>query len=130
MDAFNLFRQAASEQLNLKDLVIPELKRLLSEVDCLAVHYGVMAGLKAFYALKLVSPRASMQILSREGMEVSLVHAGLGKCLLAYQSSHVQEEILTALDYTKATRTSIASARELKVERGKSRVPGWAFDNR
>nr|MCR5535827.1 hypothetical protein [Succinivibrio sp.] len=114
---------------NLEDLVRPELHWLLSEVDCLAVHYGVMEGLKAFYALKCVSPRASMQIMSREGMEVSLLHAGLGKCLLAYQSAEVQDIILERLDYTKVTPTSLSSPEALRAELTKIRAQGWAFDN-
>ena len=121
--------RAAAEQLNLKDLVLPELEWLLSEVDCLAVHYGVMEGMKAFYALKLVSPRASMQIMSREGMEVSLLHAGLGKCLLAFQSICIQEQIINGLDYTKVTPTSLSSPEELRAELHKIREQRWAFDN-
>ena len=77
----------ASRNIDLRDKIVPSLSSLLDSVDCLAVHYGIMEGDRGFYVIKLESPRAGMLIKSREGLPVSLVHAGLGKCLLAYQST-------------------------------------------
>lgn len=120
---------AARRKLDLRDLITPHLHTLLDSVDCLAVHYGIMDGLKGFYAIKLESSRYGMSIKSHEGLEISLVHAGLGKCLLAFQDERVREKIIANLDYTKATKTSIGSADELRTELETIRLKGWAFDN-
>ena len=121
--------KSAAENLNLRDLITPQLEALMESVDCLAVHYGIMDGEKAYYALKLVSPRASMRIMSREGMEISLLHAGLGKCLLAFQSQALKERVISRLDYTKVTPTSIDNPDRLRSELAKICLDRWAFDN-
>ena len=88
-----------------------------------------MDGEHAYYAIKKVSPRAAMRIMSREGMTVSLVHAGLGKCLLAFQETSLRERIINSLDYTPATETSIKTPDELRQELAKIRLQKWAFDD-
>lgn len=128
MRAIQLGR-AASENLDLRDIVLKHLSLLLESIECIAVHYGIMDGDHAFYVVKKESPRAGFHILSREGMEISLVHAGLGKCLLAFQESNKQDRILNTLDYTPKTPTSIQSAALLKIELSKIRLQGWAFDD-
>lgn len=121
--------RSASDGLDLRDIVEKHLSALLESIECIAVHYGIMDGDHAFYALKKESPRAGFHILSREGMEISLVHAGLGKCLLAFQDSNRQDQIINTLDYTPKTPTSIPSPALLKIELAKIRVQGWAFDD-
>lgn len=119
----------ASRNIDLRDKIVPSLSSLLDSVDCLAVHYGIMEGDRGFYVIKLESPRAGMLIKSREGLPVSLVHAGLGKCLLAYQSPEVRERILPTIDYTPESPTSITTPEALRAELAKIRLQGWAFDN-
>ena len=121
--------KSASDFLNIRDLVVPKLDELLMHTDSLAAHYGLLEDDHAFYAIKMTSPNAVMRILSREGMEVSLVHAGLGKCLLAFQEDKVIERIIKKLDYTPLTPTSIKTPEALLEELHKIRVKGWAFDN-
>ena len=120
---------SACENLDLRDVVGPHLESLMETVDCLAVHYGIMDGEHAYYAIKKVSPRAAMRIMSREGMTVSLVHAGLGKCLLAFQETSLRGRIINSLDYTPATETSIKTPDELRQELAKIRLQKWAFDD-
>lgn len=120
---------SAAEFLNLRDIVTPHLEALMDTVECLAVHYGIMDNERAFYMVKKTSPRAGMQILSREGMPVNLVHAGLGKCLLAYQPPELRERLLSTLDYTPVTPNSITSAEALRAELANIRLQGWALDN-
>lgn len=121
--------RAASEGLDLRDIMNPHLDALLNSTDCIAVHYGVMDGGRAFYVIKKESPKAGFHILSREGMEISLVHAGLGKCLLAFQDIQVQERILSSIDYSPKTPTSITTQDDLRRELAQIRLQGWAFDN-
>lgn len=121
--------RAAMDGLDLRDIASKHLEMLLDSTECIAVHFGVMDGDKAYYVVKKESPRAGFHILSREGMEISLVHAGLGKCLLAFQETATQARILSTLDYTPKTSTSIRSAEKLKLELDKIRFRGWAFDD-
>ena len=120
---------SASEALDLKEVLNPHLEYLLNNVDCLAVHFGIMDGDRAYYAIKKTSPKAGVRLMSREGAEISLVHAGIGKCLLAYQESGLRERILSNLDYTPITPTSITSPEALRRELANIRLQGWAFDN-
>ena len=71
---------SASDSLDLKEMISPYLDKLISSVDCLAVHFGIMDDDKAYYVLKRTSSKSGIRILSREGAEVSLVHSALGKC--------------------------------------------------
>ena len=119
----------ASRNIDVRDKVVPALNSLLDSVECLAVHYGIMERDRAYYVIKLESPRAGMLIKSREGLPISLVHAGLGKCLLAYQEPELRERLLATLDYTPVSPTSITSANALRSELAKIRLQGWAFDN-
>ncbi len=121
--------KAASESLDLKDIVNPHLEYLLNNIDCLAVHFGIMDGDHAYYVIKKTSPKAGVRLMSREGSEISLVHAGLGKCLLAFQSSELRERLISNLDYTPATVTSITTPEALRRELASIRLQGWAFDN-
>ncbi len=121
--------EKARESIDIKDMVSPALQMLLSQVDCLAVHYGEMNKNHAYYIIKKISPKAGMSILSREGMEVNLVHAGLGKCLLAFQDDETVNSIIPKLDFTPKTATSIKSERELREEIARIRKQKWAFDN-
>lgn len=121
--------KAASESLDLKDIVNPHLEYLLNNIDCLAVHFGIMDGDHAYYVIKKTSPKAGVRLMSREGSEISLVHAGLGKCLLAFQSSELRERLISNLDYTHATVTSITTPEALRRELASIRLQGWAFDN-
>lgn len=121
--------QAAKDSLDLRDLALSHLGTLLESCECIAVHYGVFDGDKAFYSAKMESPRAGFHILSREGMEISLVHAGLGKCLLAFQDPSKQERIINSLDYTPKTPTSITNPEQLRRELATIRLKGWAFDD-
>ena len=121
--------KAASESLDLKDIVTPHLEHLLNNIDCLAVHFGIMDGDHAYYVIKKTIPKAGVRLMSREGSEISLVHAGLGKCLLAFQSSELRERLISNLDYTQATATSITSPEALRRELASIRLQGWAFDN-
>lgn len=123
------YGEKASESIDIKDMVSPALEMLLSQVECLAVHYGEMSKNHAYYIIKKVSPKAGMTILSREGMEVNLVHAGLGKCILAFQDDETINRIIPKLDFTPKTATSIKSERELRNEIAKIREQNWAFDN-
>ncbi len=119
----------AADRLDLRGIITPHLTTLMESVDCLAVHYGIMDGEKAYYVIKLVNPHASMLIMSREGMEVSLVRAGLGKCLLAYQDEGLREKLLNTLDYIQVSPNSITSAADLRKELAQIRLQGWALDN-
>lgn len=120
---------SAAEALDLKDVVNPHLDFLLKNIECLAVHFGIMDGDHAYYVIKKTSPKAGVRIMSREGAEISLVHAGLGKCLLAFQPSELRERLLSNLDYTPVTATSITSPEDLRRELASIRLQGWAFDN-
>jgi IclR family KDG regulon transcriptional repressor len=121
--------RSAADQMDISDLVRPALLSLMDAVDCLAVHYGIMSGSEAYYVIKIERPGCGMQIRSREGMSISLVHAGLGKCLLAFQPDETRERIIDSLDFTKATPTSIGTPDELRKELASIRLRKWAFDN-
>ena len=107
---------SASDSLDLKEIISPYLDKLITSIDCLAVHFGIMDDDKAFYVLKKTSPKTGMRIMSREGAEISLVHTALGKCLLAYQEATQRENIIRSLAYTPATANSITTPEALRKE--------------
>ena len=84
---------SAAELMDISDMARPALLSLMDAVDCLAVHYGIMKGSEAWYVIKIERPGCGMQIRSREGMSISLVHAGQGKCLLAFQDDETRERV-------------------------------------
>lgn len=121
--------QSAKQSFDVKDFIDPFLSVLVESIDCLAVHYGIMDGDKAYYLIKKTHSKSGLSIRSREGMEMSLVHAGIGKCLLAYQDDAIKERIISKLDYTPATETSITNEEDFRKELANIRLQGWAFDN-
>lgn len=118
---------AASKALDLKDIVLPQLLSLLNSYDCIHVQFGMIYDDKAIYILKRSNQKAAFQAMAREGMEMSMVQAGLGKLLLAYQDEAYRERILPKLDYTPVTPNSITSPDELRQELAKIRLQGWSF---
>lgn len=120
---------SASDSLDLKEIISPYLDKLITSIDCLAVHFGIMDDDKAFYVLKKTSPKTGMRIMSREGAEISLVHTALGKCLLAYQEATQRENIIRTLDYTPATANSITTPEALRKELASIHLRGFSYDN-
>ncbi len=123
------FGTAAREGLNVRDAVAGSLRKLMEQINCLAVHFGIMEGYRAYYVAKLVPLAAPLGIRTREGMPVDLVHTALGKCLLAYQEKGKRNSILSALDYTPATARSIACSEDLRVELDNIVKRGWAMND-
>lgn len=121
--------QSALSMLDMREMIEPYLTSLVESTNCLAGHYGVMDGDKAYYVIKKTSPKSGLSIRSREGMEISLLHAGLGKCLLAFQDEVTRERILSTIDYTPATPTSITDEQAFRMELANIKLQGWAFDN-
>ncbi len=120
---------AASESLDLKEMVTPYLEKLLLQTECLAIHFGIMDDTKAYYVIKRTNPKFGVRVMSREGGEISLVHTALGKCLLAYQDSTIREQIIQSLNYTQATANSISNPRTLRKELAQIINRGYAYDN-
>jgi IclR family KDG regulon transcriptional repressor len=121
--------EAASRSLDLKDVVLPPLLSLLNSYDCIHVQFGMIYGDKAFYVLKRANQKSAFQAMAREGMEMSMVQAGLGKLLLAYQDEAFRERLLPQLDYSPVTPTSITSPDALRKELAKIRLQGWSLGN-
>lgn len=48
---------SASDSLDLKEIISPYLDKLITSIDCLAVHFGIMDDDKAFYVLKRPVPK-------------------------------------------------------------------------
>lgn len=120
---------SAKQNLNLRSFVTPLLQKLIINCEGLAAHFGVFDKTKAYYVVKVDNPKSGIVTMSREGLQISLVHSGIGKCLLAYQKEEIQDLVLDNLDYTPSTKTSITNKRDLKKELIKIREQGWAFDN-
>ena len=120
---------AATVALDLKDIVLPHILNLLGIYDCIHVQYGALYGDKAYYLLKRSNQNASFQAMALEGMEMSMVQAGLGKLLLAFQDEAFRERILPELDYTPVTPNSIRSPELLRKELAKIRLQGWSIGN-
>lgn len=123
------YGDTAKEQINLRDALTPYLKDLATSIDCLAVHFGIIDGNKGYYLLKITKENTAVEIKSREGSEISFVHAGLGKCLLAFLEEQKRENIIKTLDFTPITNNSIDNIDKFKQEIEKIRKQGWAFDN-
>jgi IclR family KDG regulon transcriptional repressor len=120
---------AASENLDLKDLIAPYLEKLILQTESLAVHFGIMDDTKAYYVVKRTNPKFGVRVMSREGGEISLVHTAIGKCLLAFQDNGLREQIIQNLDYTQATANSISNPKTLRKELAQIINRGYAYDN-
>lgn len=121
--------QAAREGLNVRDAVTGPLRKLMEQINCLAVHFGTMEASKAYYVAKLVPLSAPLGGRTREGMPVDLVHTALGKCLLAYLETGKRNSMLNSLDYTPATAKSVACSEDLRIELDEIVKRGWALDD-
>lgn len=118
---------AASANLDIRDVARKSLFSLMEETGLLC-HLGIMDGKAAYYILKVES-RGTISVRTHEGKRLSLNRSGLGKCLLAWQTQEVREQIVRSLEYPAVTATTITSAEALLAELTCIRDRGWAFDD-
>lgn len=119
----------ARANIDLKGIAAPVLEELVKSSGCLSCYFGVMDGARACYAVKASNPNGAIMAKSGEGMDVDLVHSGMGKCLLAFCGEDLRERLLPALDYARITRNSVAGESELRAQLEAFRRQGFAFND-
>jgi IclR family KDG regulon transcriptional repressor len=119
--------KSAEHDLELRPLVIKPMEKLVEETKSYSSDFGLFDGNRGYYACRFVNPDAGLFSNLREGSEISLVRAGLGKCLLAFQPSEIQSKIMDKLDYIPVTPTSITSPEALKKDLALIRERGWSI---
>lgn len=121
--------QLAAERLDLREIASPFMRALIETEPCYSSVLGILDGDHAYYAVKVINSERGITTISRVGQEISLVRAGIGKCLLAFSPESMRERLLPALDYHEVTETSITTAEELRKELANIRLRGWALGN-
>jgi DNA-binding IclR family transcriptional regulator len=93
------------------------------------VHLTILRGDRALYIDKIDSPR-SLTMSSEIGNSLPLYLTGVGKVLLAYQSSQKIKQYIDTYELVGVTKNTITSKIRLMEELNKIRDKGFAEDNR
>ncbi|MGK9172137.1 IclR family transcriptional regulator [Yokenella regensburgei] len=117
----------ALSKMDLREIARPRLTRLMDETGLLC-HLGIIDNANAYYILKIESS-STISVRSHEGKSLSLHRSGIGKCLLAWQSPVVRDEIIQKLEWEKTTPTTISGPEALQNELLRIRACGWSYDN-
>lgn len=117
----------ALSRMDLREIARPRLTRFMEETGLLC-HLGIIDSANAYYILKIESP-STISVRSHEGKSLSLYRSGIGKCLLAWQSPAVQEEIIRELVWEAPTSSTITTPQQLRDELIRIRSQGWSYDN-
>lgn len=121
--------QLAAERLDLREIAYPFMRALIETEPCYSSVLGILDGDHAYYAAKVINTQRGITTISRVGQEISLVRAGIGKCLLAFSPDSMRERLLPVLDYHVVTETSITTPEALRKELANIRLRGWALGN-
>jgi len=116
----------ALSKMDLREIARPRLSQLMDQTGLLC-HLGIIDNANAYYILKIESP-STISVRSHEGKSLSLYRSGIGKCLLAWQSPAVRDEIISQLVWEKATPTTLAGPQQLQEELVRIRTCGWSYD--
>ena len=117
----------ALSKMDLREIARPRLSQLMDQTGLLC-HLGIIDNANAYYILKIESP-STISVRSHEGKSLSLYRSGIGKCLLAWQSPAVRDEIIRQMVWEKATPTTISGPQQLQEELVRIRTCGWSYDH-
>lgn len=120
---------AAKQSRNFHTVVKKNLEDLVVNTGCLAAYFGIVSGENAYYMIKASNKASSIETKSKESMPIDFLHSGIGKCILAFLPSNIQNNIISTLDFNKITHKSITSAEILKNDLQKTVRRGWAFND-
>lgn len=117
----------ALSKMDLREIARPRLSLLMDQTGLLC-HLGIIDNANAYYILKIESS-STISVRSHEGKSLSLYRSGIGKCLLAWQSPAVRDEIIRQMVWEKATPTTISGPQQLQDELVRIRACGWSYDH-
>jgi IclR family acetate operon transcriptional repressor len=107
--------------------VRPSLRRLHKET-AETVHFGVLVGSEAVYAVK-IEGRRPYRMASQVGKRLSLSSTSIGKSILAFLPEPEREELLAENPPEIRTKNTITDAQALARELARVRERGYAIDD-
>jgi len=121
-----LFCLAVNAKMELGELVMPYLDRLLLETEE-TVNLAVRDGLHIVYIEKKESPH-SMRICTSVGKRLPLYCTAIGKAILAFMDEEERELVLDELTFFPFTEKTITDKRLLIKELDDIRQEGVSYD--
>lgn len=93
--------------------------------------YSVITTLEGCHAVGLAAalPSESATLAGCNGARLSLNHSAVGKALLAHLDDNDGTRLMSDIDWTQATATSIADIESMLRELDEVRRRGWALDD-
>jgi DNA-binding IclR family transcriptional regulator len=112
----------APVQTDLREVAHPFLHDLYSSVRA-TVHLGVREGLSVLYLERLSGVR-SVPVVSRVGTKLPLYPTGVGKVLLAYAPTTIQEKVLGSL--SRITPYTVVQPARMRAQLDRVITEGYA----
>ncbi|OJV44009.1 MAG: hypothetical protein BGO25_12850 [Acidobacteriales bacterium 59-55] len=117
----------ALQQFNVRDRALPHFRMLVAEIMETG-HLCVMQGDAVVY-LDKIAPSRSVCMTSRIGKTNPVHCTSVGKALLAFSSSELQEKILADIKYERLTPKTHANRKALLRDLEVIRRRGYAIDD-
>jgi DNA-binding IclR family transcriptional regulator len=112
----------ASVHADLREVALPYMEDVY-ELSSDAVQIAVVDGLRCLVVERIAGSR-TMSVLSTPGSRLPLHATGVGKVLLAFGTSELQEAVLNSLD--RYTDTTITDAHMLRTQLATIKAHGFA----
>lgn len=122
----NLGLQVIS-QIPERQLCVPILHKL-TQTTQESSHFSILSGSNVLFIEVCDSPHA-LRVACRTGTLIDMHCSASGKCLLAYASPKVRDELLSKITFTPRTKHTHANAESLLPELDEIRRLGYALDN-
>ena len=117
----------ALQQFDLRDVVQPHLRRLVTAVGETA-HLCVMEKALVVY-LDKVEPSRSLKMTSRIGTTNPVYCTSVGKAMMAALSAEELREVLARVRYVKLTEKTLMNEEDLLLDLERTRRRGYAMDD-
>ncbi|MBN8250993.1 IclR family transcriptional regulator [Priestia flexa] len=107
---------------------VPPMEQLNQQTNE-TIYAGVISGNKMVTTQVVSGEYYSTRTHSEVGNKKAIHANGIGKCILAYQSAEVQNQIIEQLTFEIFTSQTLTSRTDLEGELHKIREQGYAVDN-
>lgn len=114
------------DNMDIRELAKRGIKEL-NDVTKETIHLAVLVDKQVIYVDKMESAHA-IRMYSRIGKVAPLYCTGVGKAILAFQSTEMIDHLLDSVNFQKFTPNTIVSRKDLMRELATIRKNGFAFD--
>jgi len=115
------------DSFDVRTIARPVLESLCKEVGE-AVHLCILDGLAAVYIDKIDNETRSIRMYSQIGKRIPVFCSASGKVLIAWLDSRERNNLVSQIQFTKYTETTLADQQSLLVELDETTRKGYAVD--